>query len=53
MTDENVHAHEAKVQVDRNSCKPSCKVFIIIIQYEQKFEWKENISQNLTVSNYT
>jgi hypothetical protein len=44
MIDENVHVYEAKVQVDRNACKPSCKMIITIIRYEQRFKWQENIS---------
>jgi len=44
MNGVNVNVHETKVQVDRNARKPSRKMFIIIIQYEQKFKWQENIS---------
>jgi len=43
MTDENVHVHDAKVQVDRNAYKFLCTVFIIINRCEQKFKWQDNI----------
>jgi len=41
MSEENVHIHDAKVQVDRNACKPTCTVFFKVIWSEQKFKWKK------------